>query len=123
MSPISNPAHLMKENVTLVYVNKDDETLNAYNQIVPAQGESETVKGFYQPIRTNVSMTDGATRQLDAFVIVPYRPIYDSPSMEFESVTVNGRRYQVDGEPMSHRNPSTGRMEYTKITLRRGTTG
>lgn len=77
---------------------------------------SQTVRGYFDPRRTNTVVEGGDIRKTDVVVFV--QPTVDLDGLE--SVTFNGTTYDIDGVPLPHWNPVRSRFEYVAIYLREG---
>jgi hypothetical protein len=109
------PSHLMTADITIEYASHS-VTYNSYHQEVKGAPTVVTTKGYYRPRRSNTIVSGGDVLTSDASVIVQPGTRYDGIS----SVTVEGHRFEPDGEPMPHWNPLKSAVEYIRIDLRKG---
>lgn len=107
---------MMNADVTINYRPKQIG-VDSYNQPLFDDGQSVTVKGYYRPRRSR-TVVSGGSELLEADAIVLLQPSVLTD--DIESVEVEGMRFSLDGDPLTHWNPNRVRVTYKQLDLRRG---
>lgn len=110
------PRHMMTAEVDIEYTG--GTTLDRYNRPIAAGVPTVvTVPAYYRAGRTSVTVNGGD--MVDADMKVYLQPNVDLTGAQ--AVLVQGRRYNIDGQPQPHWHPTRKRVMYQVLLLRRGT--